>query len=56
MELDKRAAGILRAEVVRADGRHTETLPLGNPADEVPAGDSWRVCAQRPAAKSRRQQ
>lgn len=44
VELDKWTAGVLRAEVVRADGRHTEILPLGTPADQVTAGDSWQVC------------
>ncbi|MEY9988550.1 hypothetical protein ABIE67_000582 [Streptomyces sp. V4I8] len=44
VELDGRTAGILRAEVMRADGRHTETLPLGITADEVTAGHGWQVC------------
>lgn len=44
-ELDAPSAGILRAQVVRADGRHTETLRLGIKADEPPKGPSdWRVC------------
>ncbi|MGW4751197.1 hypothetical protein [Streptomyces chartreusis] len=45
VELDNYSAGILRAEVVRADGRHKEILPLGTPADEITAGASWHVCA-----------
>ncbi|WP_432043857.1 hypothetical protein [Streptomyces cadmiisoli] len=45
VELDGPTAGTLRAEVVRADGRHTQTLPLGTKADEVTAGHGWHVCA-----------
>ncbi|MFE1285229.1 hypothetical protein [Streptomyces sp. NPDC058751] len=45
VELDTWTAGVLRAEVVRADGRHREILPLAASANDVPAGGSWQVCA-----------
>ncbi|MFJ3654267.1 hypothetical protein ACIPPR_13270 [Streptomyces nigra] len=44
VELDQYSAGVLRAEVVRAHGRHKETLPLGTKAEDLRAGSDWPVC------------
>lgn len=44
VELDQYSAGVLRAEVARADGRHKETLPLGTKAEDLRAGSDWPVC------------